>query len=210
MKLSVKHKEKSPLECKLKLLLRQKLSYFLSSFFLLACFVYAFFVIAQGTSNVLVEDACDEIISPLYRSSHWKALALSLERDLFAYLSTFLIATSFFCVGGNGAFNSTTHTYTTTIWLLLVFLSHCLRSCCRHFLQLLINYPVHVQDNSAVSHRLQQGRSSGELSTPSTILFYLMSVWSPSEAMQTNTNLGKSLNRKTLGAPYWVHTVNPA
>ena len=37
-----------------------------------------------------------------------------------------------------------------------------------------------------------------------------MSIQSPSEAMQTNTNLGKSLNRKTLGAPYWVCTVNPA
>ena len=54
-----------------------------------------------------MRDTCDEIILPLYRSLHWEALALLLERDLFAYLSTFLIATSFFCVGGNGAFNNT-------------------------------------------------------------------------------------------------------
>ena len=80
----------------------------LSSFFLflLACFVHAFFVVAQGMSNVLVENAYSGTISPLYRSPHWEALALSLKRDLFAYLSTFLIATSFFCVGGNRAFNN--------------------------------------------------------------------------------------------------------
>ena len=46
------------------------------------------------------------IILPLYRSPHWEVLALLLECNLFAYLSTFLIATSFFCVGGNGAFNN--------------------------------------------------------------------------------------------------------
>ena len=117
MKLPVERKEKSPLGCKLKLLLRRKLSYFLSFFFLLACFVYAFFVVAQGTSNVLVENACDETILPLYRSPHWEALALSLGRNLFAYLSTFLIATSFFCVGGNGAFNNNTeaHNNNTTV-----------------------------------------------------------------------------------------------
>ena len=106
-KLPVKRKERSPLGRKLKLSWRQKLSYLLSSFFLLACFVHAFFVVAQGTSNVLVKDTCGGIIPPLYRSPHWEALALSLGRDLFAYLSTFLIATSFFCVGGNGAFNNT-------------------------------------------------------------------------------------------------------
>ena len=48
----IKHKEKSPLERKLKLSLRWKLSYFLSFFFLLVCFVYAFLVVAQGMSNV--------------------------------------------------------------------------------------------------------------------------------------------------------------
>ena len=80
----------------------------LSSFFLflLACFIHAFFVVAQGTSNVLMKNACDEIILPLYRSPHWEALALSLKCNLFTYLSTFLIATSFFCVGGNKAFNN--------------------------------------------------------------------------------------------------------
>ena len=106
-KSSVKRKERLPLGRKLKLLWRQKLSYLLSFFFLLACFVHAFFIVAQGTSNVLVENTCGGTIPPLYRSPHWEALALSLERDLFAYLSTFLIATSFFCVGGNGAFNNT-------------------------------------------------------------------------------------------------------
>ena len=70
------------------------------------------------------------------RSPHWEALALSLGRDLFAYLSTFLIATSFFCVGGNGAFNKTTNKHTTTIQLLLALLSHCLRCRRRRFLQL--------------------------------------------------------------------------
>ena len=80
----------------------------LSSFFLflLICFVHAFFIVAQGTSNILMENTCGGTISPLYRSPHWEALALSLGRDLFAYLSTFLIATSFFCVEGNGAFNN--------------------------------------------------------------------------------------------------------
>ena len=42
------------------------------------------------------------------------------------------------------------------------------------------------------------------------ILFYLTSVRSPFEAMQTGTKLGKSLNRKTLGTLYWVCSVNPA
>ena len=115
IKLLIEHKEKSPLRCKLKLSLRQKLSYFLSSFFLLVCFVYAFLVVAQEMSNVLVEDAYDGIISPLYRSPHWEALALSLKCDLFAYLSTFLIATSFFCVKGNRAFNNLTHKHIITI-----------------------------------------------------------------------------------------------
>ena len=115
IKLPVKHKEKLSLGYKLKLSLRQKLSYFLSFFFLLVCFVYAFFVVAQGTSNVLIKNTCGKTISPLYRSPHWEALALSLRCNLFAYLSTFLIATSFFCVEGNGAFNSITHRHTTII-----------------------------------------------------------------------------------------------
>ena len=107
IKSSVKRKERSPLEYKLKLLWRWKLSYLLSSFFLLTCFVYAFFIVAQGTSNVLVGDVYGGIISSLYRSPHWKALALSLRHNLFAYLSTFLIATSFFCVEGKTAFSNT-------------------------------------------------------------------------------------------------------
>ena len=42
-----------------------------------------------------------------------------------------------------------------------------------------------------------------------------MSVQSPFEAMQTGTKLGKSLhrkslNRKTLSALYWAHSVNSA
>ena len=72
MKSLIECKEKSPLGCKLKLSLRQKLSYFLSFFFLLICFVYAFFVIAQGMSNVLMKDVCGGIIPLLYRHTHWK------------------------------------------------------------------------------------------------------------------------------------------
>ena len=37
-----------------------------------------------------------------------------------------------------------------------------------------------------------------------------MFIWSPSEAIQTITNLEKSLNRKTLDALCWVYTVNSA
>ena len=67
-------------------------------------------------SNVLMEDAYGGIISSLYRSPHWEALALLLRCDLFAYLSTFLIATSFFCVGGNRAFNNEqAHNNNTTV-----------------------------------------------------------------------------------------------